>query len=75
MKRGAAKKTHHTHTGIRWPVCPERFPYPNGRILFARSLAVPADHRRHRHYHHSRLAHLQTWPGYGKMVKKERSGR
>lgn len=75
MKRGAAQKTHHAHTGIRWPVCPERFPHPVGRVLFARSLALHADHRCHRHYYHGRLAHLQTRERYGKMVKKERSGR
>ncbi len=75
MKRGAAKKTHHSYSGIRWPVCPERFPHPAGRVLFARSLALHADRRRHRHCHHSRLAYLQTRERYGKMVKTERSGR
>ncbi len=75
MKRGAAKKTHHSHTGVRWPVCPERFPHPTGRVLFARSLAVHTDRRCRRHYHHRRLAHLQTWAGHGKMVERERSGR
>lgn len=75
MKRGTTKKTHHTHTGIRWPVYPERFPHPTGRVLFARSLAMHADCRHHRRCSHSRLAYLQTQERYGKMVKKERSGQ
>lgn len=69
MKRGAAKKTHHPHTGVRWPVCPERFPHPSGRVLFARSLAVLANYRYRSSYRHKRLAHLQTQAGqHGKMV-------
>lgn len=75
MKRGATKKTHHPHTGVRWPVCPERFPHPSGCVLFARSLAVSADYLHHSPCDRSRLAYLQTRAGHGKMVKRERSGQ
>lgn len=75
MDRGTTKKIHDSYPGTRWPVCPERFPHPAGRVLFARSLAIPADHLHYRSDRRNRLAHLQTPAGYGKMVEKERSGR
>lgn len=77
MKRGTTKKTNHLYTGIRWPVCPERFPHPAGRILFARSLAIPTDYHYRNPCHYNLLAHLQTQARqHGKMViTQERSGQ
>ena len=33
------KKTHHPHTGVRWPYSPERFPHTAGGKIFARGMA------------------------------------
>lgn len=75
MKRGTAKKVLEPYAGTRWPFCPERFSRSIGRLLPDRGLAVLVDRRdpHARHYH--RLADIQAPQGYGKMVKKKRSGQ
>lgn len=43
------KKTHHPHTGIRRPVCPERFSPAARAGLPPRNLVDAADYRGYRH--------------------------
>lgn len=71
----AAKKLAHPHAGIRFPVFPERFPYPHGRQYLNRDLACAACHCHRDSYSPYRLADLEVPARHGKMVRKERSGR
>ena len=73
--RAIPKKLSHPHTGIRFPVFPECFPYPYGRQYSDRDLACTAHHRWRNSHNHCRMAYLETSARHGKMVRNERSGR
>lgn len=75
MKRGAAKKIYEPYAGTCRPFCPERFSRSLGRLLPTRGLAVSVNRCDPRYRWRHRLAGLQAPQEYGKMVKRERSGR
>lgn len=71
----AAKKLAYPHTGIRFPIFPERFPYPHGRQYLNRDLACTAYHCHLDSHNHCWMADLETPARHGKMVRKERNGQ
>ena len=75
MKRGATQKIYKPYAGTCRPFCPERFSRSLGRLLPTRGLAVSVSHRDPRYRWRHWLAGLQAPQRYGKMVRKERSGR
>lgn len=66
MRGKPTKKTHHPHTGVRWPFSPERFSAAARGVLYTRNLAGTRNHgrcdRRQRHW----LARLEK---QGQMVR------
>lgn len=67
MRGRPSKKTHHPHTGIRWPFCPERFPYPAGRLLAAANPLVSVSTRDYERQRRRYLAHMAK---SGALVRK-----
>lgn len=73
--RAIPKKLPHPHTGIRFPVFPERFPYPHGREYSAGNLAYASNHCYHDPCYYHWLASMEAYARHGKMVRKGRSGQ
>ncbi len=61
------KKTHHPHTGIRWPFCPERFSHKT-RSLLASANPLGFARSEYCDYHRRRL--LARLEKQTKMVRK-----
>ncbi len=58
MSGRKTKKANHTHTGVRWPFCPERFSAKARGLLHTRHLAGAAHYRNHHCCSRYWLAHL-----------------
>ena len=69
MRGLPSKKTSCSHTGVRWPFCPERIFNKIGRALHSRSLAGTARHSYRVRRSRRRHSHMEKPP---KMVRTRR---
>lgn len=77
MRGTSTKKTHHPHTGVRWPFCPERIPHAARSGVPQRNLVDTVDYRHHRHRRQFPLSPVETKPlGLkGESAMKKRKNR
>jgi|GEM_PF-3980044 len=66
MRGTPAKKTHHPHTGIRWPFCPECLSAQAWRSISQRNLGRASNNRRYSRDSHCGLSDMEN---PGKMVR------
>lgn len=59
MRGKPTKKTHHPHTGVRWPFCPERVSPAARGVLHTRNLAGAAHHSHCDRWHRRWLSRME----------------